>query len=501
MRAVGISLAAALCCSAVQAGVIRGVVLDHSTGRPLARARVSLACLPGSGYAGQTVRTTTGGQFVFPSIPAGAYLVESSRSGFATTKYGQRAWNAPGFPVLVEPNSDLFLQFRLHRLAAIGGQIWDENEIGLPEQRVVAYANTRPPRRVAEAKTDDRGIYRIPGLTPGSYLVRSAAGELDDGSGLAPTFYKEVAAVEDARPVEVDLDQEVQDISFRPSPGKIVRIRGQIYNPFQVPIPLVLASDMGRIHGSTDAVGNFEFARLSPGSYELYAFLDAHPAAWGGYRRFFVDKEEESVALDFRPLPILELKFESQEGGKVDAAAISVFARRKDLAGTGEPVKLPPDHIRLAPGTWEFQVAAPPYLYPVEVGDLRRNRANRADGWNEVMVYPAGGTMPVLVRLSSMPASLRGKVAVSGGDPAIGAPVYLEAFDPDSGKRITDLRSTRTDARGEYRFQGLTPGVYRVLSTFAFENPDEQVLGNARALSVTLKAASDTVQDLDLYAQ
>jgi Carboxypeptidase regulatory-like domain len=108
---------------------------------------------------------------------------------------------------------------------------------------------------------------------------------------------------------------------------------------------------------------------------------------------------------------------------------------------------------------------------------------------------------PVFIKVSSRPAAIHGRVTGSGQDAAPGAPVYLEAFDQASGKRLIDLRVVRTDLRGQYRFRGLAPGVYRVLSTFEFDKPDSQTMDASGARSVTLSEGDDTAQDLELYVR
>ena len=68
------------------------------------------------------------------------------------------------------------------------------------------------------------------------------------------------------------------------------------------------------------------------------------------------------------------------------------------------------------------------------------------------------------------------------------------------GKRLLGLRTVRTDLRGQYRFSGLAPGSYRILGTFEYEKPDADSMTTAGARTVTLSEATDTAQDLDLYA-
>jgi hypothetical protein len=66
---------------------------------------------------------------------------------------------------------------------------------------------------------------------------------------------------------------------------------------------------------------------------------------------------------------------------------------------------------------------------------------------------------------------------------APGAPIFLE----------------EEGTRGEYRFRGLPPGTYRLLSTFDLEDPDEQIMEAAHARQTALKEAGAESLDLDLY--
>src|ERR1017187_578244 len=128
-------LLAALCCSAAHAAVIRGVVLDRSTGRPLARSLVTLRPVEGVGGKPQSVRADRTGQFAF-SVSAGMYLLRASRDGFAPFQYGQKEWKSAGKPISVEQDGSLYLDIRLRRYAAISGTVLDENEIGPACRRI-----------------------------------------------------------------------------------------------------------------------------------------------------------------------------------------------------------------------------------------------------------------------------------------------------------------------------------------------------------------------------
>ena len=164
----------ALAASALHAAVIHGTVVENQTGHALARTLVALRPVAGTAGPSVAIRTNSYGAFEFQNIPAGSYLITASRSGSVTVQYGQRQSRASGVPLVVAENDSPNLAIRLPRFGAIMGTILDENDVGLQEYDVVAYRNTRPPRLVAHAKSDDRGVYRLHGLEAGSYLVRGA---------------------------------------------------------------------------------------------------------------------------------------------------------------------------------------------------------------------------------------------------------------------------------------------------------------------------------------
>src|SRR5437764_414049 len=90
-----------LCSAGLHAAVIRGVVVENSSGKALARAQITLTPLPGTQGGTQTLRSNVYGNFAFDGLPAGAYIVSAQRRGFPTVQYGQKNWRAAGAPVVL----------------------------------------------------------------------------------------------------------------------------------------------------------------------------------------------------------------------------------------------------------------------------------------------------------------------------------------------------------------------------------------------------------------
>jgi hypothetical protein len=180
----------------LQAAVIRGTVVEQPAGRALSRTVVTLQPVSGTPGELRSLRTNNLGQFEFDGLAAGAYVIRASRRGFMTIEYGQKQWNSAGIPLSVAAEASSFLNLRLPRYPGITGTVVDENDVGMPEMEVFAYRATQPPQLVAHAVSDDRGVYRISGLTPGTYLVRTAAWR-GDAIDYLPTFSRETQRVDE----------------------------------------------------------------------------------------------------------------------------------------------------------------------------------------------------------------------------------------------------------------------------------------------------------------
>lgn len=487
------------------AASIQGTVVEHISSRPLAWAEVKLTVIGAQGTAGSEIKTRANsmGQFLFSRLSVGAYILSASRTGFAELHYGQKTWKAAGAPiVLAEPDSHCVADLRLRRLGAISGMVWDENQVGLAEQDVVVYEATRPPKMAAKAKTDDRGVYRVGGLEPGRYYVRTRGSVLDEGLGALPTFFKDVVPVEEARTVDADLDQQTDDVNIQPAFGRLFRVTGQVLAPSRSgAITVELMSDMGPVAGSVDSGGHFDFDQLAPGIYEMTATADAPGRdKLGGYMKLQIDKDMEGMRLPLTRQPDFLIEFEEKHGQPVDPKSVVVRARRKSLAGEGPARRVQPQEDPVPPGTWEIAVVPPSDMYAARIsgdhGDLESRAVN---GWQEFFM-PPGAHVRVKVELSSAIAALHGRVMASMDQPAGGAPVFLEPVELAAGAGLIALRTTRADLQGRYRFSGLPPGRYHVMSSFDFERPSTEEMEAAHADEVSLKEASDNNHDLRLFA-
>jgi hypothetical protein len=298
-------------------------------------------------------------------VAAGQYRVTATRTGYFPA--------APARPLAVAGDDAPFVELRAHRVGAITGAVLDENGIGIPGASVVAYPARLPLRAAATAKADDRGVFRIAGLMPGRFWVRSTAHTLEDGTGLLPAFSPQGRQAREGRVFPVRLDTDTPDADVRPDVGTL--------STLTIPVQctggqalLTLTSESTR-HLVNAPCGRPTVIRdLAPGSYELLAVApDGTQAAY--WTIDLAGDMTRSIQLTNLPVVIPQ------------APAV---ARRIDLYQTSEFVEVPARPTPLLPGTWEFRAVTPPdrypeprleHLAPAAYRPLRSLTSGEAGGW------------------------------------------------------------------------------------------------------------------------
>jgi len=162
-------------------GVITGVVVDGSSGEPVADAVVFLASTAAGGGGSQPRQVTDEkGRFAFIHLAGDrSYTISATGIGYLDGGYGRDAMPTdPLRPIALKPDEWVpDIRVSIWKPGAISGAVRDES--GEPVVGVVVRALQRVRIQgrddvVAGAltRTDDRGTYRIAGLSPGRYLVQ-----------------------------------------------------------------------------------------------------------------------------------------------------------------------------------------------------------------------------------------------------------------------------------------------------------------------------------------
>jgi protocatechuate 3,4-dioxygenase beta subunit len=194
------------------ASIAGTIVSDTQPARPLRRAIVTLLT-PDNSF-GRTTVTDDGGRFEFAALPAGKFAITASKPGWSSMTYGARRSGRPGTSVQIDEAQRLTISIRLPKAAVITGTVLDPN--GQPAAGVIvramrySYAGSGGERRLLQSGVtvgpDERGVYRIYGLSPGEYLVlaNSRSGFFTDGRDLRLT-------------TDVDVQQALREIRESPS--------------------------------------------------------------------------------------------------------------------------------------------------------------------------------------------------------------------------------------------------------------------------------------------
>jgi hypothetical protein len=464
--------------------VLSGAVVENRTSRPLARAKVTLSA-PGS--APVTALTDSAGLFTFASLPPGSYFVTAEREGFAPRTYGQRRFGEPGTPIALQADSHFTVELRLVRLGAVSGEVVDENQVGLAGVTVAAYPVARRWQAAGVARTDDRGAFRIAGLKPGRYLLRTAARQLEGGAGLLPTYHGQSASAREAAAVEVKLDEEVEHVRITPLLGRLGVLEGRVFGGSAERV--LLTGDAERREVQPGPGGRFRFGEVEPGAYSLLAEGGGKVA----YTEVEMGQEDRSVTLELGPAPVLEVRCAAAAGAPADLRAVSVFLRRKYEGDNGRRIQCG-ERSGWEAGRWELAIATPPEVYVASILD-----AEQTAELAELRLLPGQSTV-LNIRVSARPASIEGTVRTADGAEAPGAPVVLRPADPELALRAGGVRMAKTDDRGKFYIGGLPPGRYEVVSSYQVNEAEDGLGRPGTGTPVRLEEGERAELDLVLTA-
>jgi protocatechuate 3,4-dioxygenase beta subunit len=489
------------------AGVVHGVVSENITGYSLARARVRLQPIPKSGQPqGKPIQIRSGrsGQFAFGNVADGLYLLVDECDNYFPVAHGQRRPNGQGIPIHVTKDSQLFSTLRMRRKGAITGRVLDENGVAIPGVQVLAYRARLPLRTAGRGVSDDRGVYRIIGLDPGKYWVRTATYAHEDGSGRLPTFGPESRDAVQSRIHIAAADIDTSDADIRPAAGDLFRLSGTVQCPsiYSAPVTITLSTETGRQTKQADcAPAQFQFDGLAPAVYEIFA--TSRTGSEAGYTELYLEKDNDSGGVRMQRLPEVNWEFRRDGAPLLPMPSITLSGRREDLSNLDEARAIPIPKAPIAPGNWEISATPGSGQYIESIANTfnRRRRAWKVDlSADAYDVYiEAGYSGRLVVSISDKAAQITGAVTNEGA-PVAGAPVFLWPVSEQARRSLRGWRSMLTTADGKFHFDGLPPGDYRMLATFDMSEVDADTMEEARAVTAHTAASQTKTIDLALWS-
>jgi len=303
--------------------------------------------------------------------------------------------------------------------------------------------------------------------------------------------------VRDARVHRVTVDADTTDADINPEPGRLFRIRGLISCTTPGPVIVTLSSETGRRTTKAGCPGGYQFDQLAPAAYEVFAALENGSVA--GFVELFLDRDFDAANVHLAELPTLDIEIRQAGSNSVVDVPVRLMGRRQDMSESGVAREIVGRRVNLPPGHWELR-AQPPRGQYIEsiVNQWNRPRrpwkAERADDWYEVFINPQFNSR-IRIAVSDQAGQIQGRV-MAEGKPVPGVPVFLWPVAESSRRSLGGAKEMLSDTGGQFQFDSLPPGDYRVLSSFDLTEIDEEAVELSRAPVVHAGASQTATVDL-----
>lgn len=500
---------------------ISGTVKNAADDAPLARARVSASspALPEP----RVVITGADGRYVIGDLPAGAYTISATHTGFAPLTFGQGR-SVTGTPVSVASGQQVAnIDLPLVAGGVIVGRILDEDGAPFAGAGVDALVKrsqggTDMLYSVATAQTDDRGEFRLFGLAPGSYYLSAADPafvSVSSANGVlhyAPTYYPGTTQADRARAVTVGTTTPPR-VEFKLQLVPPAQVSGRLI-PFDATPLLSGVIIMSPMTGDGVPVaapgppqflpdGRFRFSGVAPGRYLIRARGQTRTEETPLFALYAIDvfgENVDGVDMTLRPGAILDgvLTVESVRGGRPPAlSTLRVRAPFVDGNSFGDPLTgtVQPNGAYALRGIMkgDHQIVVDGLEPPWVLKSVRYRGSDITDA--QLPVEERGQFHDVRIVISDGGAEVGGVVQNARKAPVADTGVLVCPKVPLFWMRTSRrMRITFTDREGRWSVGGLPPGEY-----FAVASPgiDESDLGRHDRLEALLSVGTPFRIDSD----
>ena len=460
-------------------------------------------------------KTDADGRFTIANVAPGRYQILPVVPTHVIEGLGTNY--PPGRPLTIVAGEEVRdVDFKITPGGVITGRVLDADGNPVVGEQVIAQPaeeNQGPPRfnfDLRDMVTDDRGVYRLFGLTPGRYRV--SVGRADDSGAVSlnrrkifrRTFYPDAAEQKDARIVEVKAGIEATDVDISVGRAlKTYRVSGRFVTAdtnqpvSDVAVGFATVDPRGRRTGGvggaamTNARGEFVTEGLAPGRYVVYATNLLSAAAPQAQSEFYSDPVFFEVAEGDVSGLLVRLKRGATVSGVVTIEGVP------DRAAAAQMLSAVRVYTMLDPGRQpQQQTYTPPR--PVNVNP---------DG-----TFRVTGLMPGRLRLGTMNDTVKGLstarielnganvltgfeltegaqvagfhvVLVYGSGTVVGQTTYINGTLPPGARAMAvarpagqpqgaagaGWRTSEVDGRGYFRIDGIPAGEYEVfVNVFAF---------------------------------
>jgi len=506
---------------------IRGRVVRADTGEPLRRVQVHIDEWSAKDQSGPTsTMTDAQGRYELTQLPAGTYHLKATRGGFVEVGYGQRRPFERGRPVEVAEGAVLeHIDFAMPVGGVVTGRVVDEMGESVAQASVSLLR-----RRYVDGErqlvgqhfsaTDDRGEFRIFGVSPGEYVMVARLETPDFGSRdrvrYVPTYYPGTPLANDAQRITVIAGQEASGIVISLARASTATIRGVVRASAQSPVGpfmFITARQIGgpradgeMVMATAAADGSFNLAGLLPGTYVVEArsmsekesasrevVIDGADIAGisltlaaGATARGRIVFDTETRPQDLRPSQVFlgATLLDHQSGG---------------MGTTGGPP--------VARDDWSFELHGLKgrgfirAVSPTEDWQMKRVRREGVDVTDTPLDF-SSDIDNLEIQLTNQVTSVSGSVSTDRSALALDATVVVFADDETKwGPHSRFIESARPDQHGQFKIRGLPPGKYVAIAVEYLEPGDErdpELLAGWRPHGTALTLSEGETRTLDL---
>ena len=450
--------------------------------------------------AARSVTDSSGYYTLSPLAPA-QYQIATQAPNLTTAEtgafYGFGALSPSKTIILAAGEIVSDLDLKLVRGGVITGRITDSDNKPVIEERVAlqlvdengnqARGGGQLPFNNEMYQTDDRGVYRIYGLTAGRYKVSVGSGS---GGGIVSfsrrpyyqkIFYPDVTDQAKASVIELTEGGEATNIDIKVgSPTDAYSVSGRVVDTEGAPvsgarISLVLnpkdQERAGSFYGGqpTDTRGEFRVDGLGPGRYGALV-LESEGGTFYSDPTYFevLDKDVSGVEVKaIRGLSvsgIVVTEGEQQKGALTQLAGLRVSASTLQTSRT--QLQSGRSSTVAADGSFQVDGLRPGRIsvgvYTLGVGSIRPSIVRIEHGGiglpQGFEIQPGQSVSGLRVVISYGTGTIRGSVRFDGGT----MPADARAFINCKREGANEGTGANLDSRGHFIINNLAPGTYEV---------------------------------------
>jgi len=494
------------------AAIISGRVITKD-GAPISDARVVVTRLGAASLSQTRPRVDGNGTFKTDALEPGLYYVSAGAAGYVSDPL-------QGSPTYYHPGDSVTLT--MLKGGVITGVVKDPN--GEPLIATLVRATRvrdhegkviQLPPGSRDRLTDDRGVYRLYGLTPGTYVV-SAGGPGGAGRDGPPTAFEKDSptyAPSSTRDTAVEVtlnsgDELTVDVQYRAEPGHAIsgtvagtlKYEGQ--SSWGAVISLFDARSRTEIGTTTSFSYNkfaFVFFGVPDGEYELYALQNSFTGEllMSPPKRVKVQGSDVTeILLSVRALATIDGRIVLENDpkapcGKRRSSALletMMFARRyeperKTSTSAKDPVRVDvPLRFQSSSGQAFVDARGTFTVRSLQAGAYRIEPREPASGWyvrsitldpvaknpnvpRDGLTLTSGEHVSGLsVTITEGAAKLSGHISTGEGQslsPLVR--VYLVPAERDAAENILRFYEARPEVNGSFGFDDIAPGKYWIV--------------------------------------